>query len=232
MKRLLFLSRLLCGILVNAQEQRPIELRGYAGYGYNFTWGHYGTLDVGARIPLNKNFEMDAAVQLSSANVYSVSFDARPLFPISKGEFYLDTRLLYKAMARNEVHDFTATFGVGYRMDYVDLQVGMSTRLMADFNRDWHSEDEILVEPLGIIYNIEVFVRPQVSRWNLSFRFANFDDYQVERVWQPLFMIGGRFNPTEKLSVLLQAQCKPTAMFHLNASFYGAWARAGVAYRF
>ena len=235
-KCLILLVALTCcaGVMFAVENEagKPITLRAFGGYGYNFTWGHYGNFDVGACIPLNKNFEMDAAVEASTVNLYTVSFDARPLFPIKTGEFYLDTRLLYKSVVRDRMHDFAASFAVGYRMDYVDVRVGMFSRLMADFNRDWHSEDEILVEPLGIIYNIEVFVRPQISRWNLSFRFANFDDYQIERIWQPIFMLGGRFDPTDRLSILLQAQCKLAGMFHLNATFYDAKVRAGISYKF
>ena len=116
-------------------------------------------------------------------------------------------------------------------MDYVDVQLGVYTRSMFEFNRDWHSEDEIVTEPFGFLYSIEVFVRPQSSNWNLSFRISDTDDFQIERMWQPLFMIGGRYSLTERLSVLMQAQCKPTGMFHLNASFYGAQLRAGISYK-
>lgn len=216
---------------VNAGKAET-QLRVYGAYGYNYAWGHYGNLDLAVRSRINPNFELDAAAEASIANVYTLSFNARPVFPVPVGELYLDTRLLYKAVVRDRMHDAAASFGLGYRMDYVDLQIGMYSRLMADFNRDWHSEEELLVEPLGIIYSIEVFVRPQSSRWNLSFRFTDFDEYQIERLWQPLFMIGASFNPTERLSILAQAQCKPTGMFHLNASFYGAIGRVGIAYKF
>ena len=230
----LLLALLLVGVAVTqAQEDaRSVELRTFGVYGYNYTWGHYGNLDVTTRVPVNRHFELDGAVQLSTANVYTLSADARPLFPLPVGELYLDTRLLYKAIVRNRIHELSASLGFGYRMDYVDVQIGVYTRNMLEFKRNWHSESEIVTEPFGFLYSIEVFVRPQASRWNLSFRFADTDDFQIERIWQPLFMIGGRYSPTDHLSVLLQAQCKPTGMFHLNASFYGATVRAGVCYKF
>ncbi|MBR1809107.1 MAG: hypothetical protein IJ776_06945 [Paludibacteraceae bacterium] len=213
-------------------ESRPVELRAFGAYAYNYTWSHYGNLDLWARIPLNRHFELDGAAELSTANVYTFSLDARPLFCLPVGEMYLDTRLLYKAVARNRTHEFAAALGLGYRMDYVDVQLGVYSRFLMDFGYRWHSEDEIVAEPFGFLYSIEVFVRPRTSNWNLSLRFSDTDDYQIERLWQPLFMIGGRYSPIERLSVLLQAQCKPTGMFHLNASFYGAVVRAGISYRF
>lgn len=215
-----------------AQETaKPVELRAFATYGYNYTWEHYGNFDFLVRVPLNRHFELDAAAELSTANLYTLSADARPLFPLTVGELYIDTRLLYRAVVRNRMHELSASLGLGYRMDYVDVQLGVYTRSMFEFNRDWHSEDEIVTEPFGFLYSIEVFVRPQSSNWNLSFRISDTDDFQIERMWQPLFMIGGRYSPTERLSVLMQAQCKPTGMFHLNASFYGAQFRAGISYK-
>ena len=232
-KELLLVLALAGSLVVRAQTPvGPVTLKAYAEYSYNYTYGHFANFDVLTRVPLNPYFELDAGVQASTANIYTVSADLRPKFPVPVGEMYLDTRLLYKAVVRDRMHDFAASLGLGYRMDYVDVHVGLFTRLMSDFNRDWHSEDEMVTEPLGVIYNVEVFVRPQSSPWNLSMRIANYDDFQIERIWQPLFMLGGRYNPTERLSVLLEAQCKPTGMFHLNASFYGATLRAGVAYNF
>lgn len=211
---------------------KDIRLRGYVGYGYNYTYGSYADFDIWSRIPLNRYFEMDAGVQLSTANVYSLSFDARPKFPVPVGEMYLDTRLLYKIVARDGVHDVAASFGLGYRMDYVDVQIGAFTRFMNEFGRPWHEENEIVGESISMHYSVEVFVRPQTSNWNLRMRIANYDDFQLERVWQPLFMIGGIYSPIEHLSVMAEVLCKPTGMFHLNASFYGIKGRVGVEWKF
>ncbi len=243
----LFISLIVCGMLHAQQAVSPvfgasderggirqdrIRLRGYIGYGYNYTWGSYADFDIVSRIPLNPNFEMDAGVQLSTANVYTLSFDARPKFALPVGEMYLDTRLLYKIVVRDGVHDVGASFGLGYRMDYVDVQLGAFTRFMNEFKRPWHSENEIAGEPISMHYSVEVFVRPRTSIWNLSMRIANYDDFQLERVWQPLFMIGGRYRPISHLDVLAEVEIKPTGMFHLNASFYGVKGRVGVAWEF
>lgn len=230
-KYLIFLMLSLSANVLADTHTTTAELRAYALYGYNLTWQHYGALDLWARVPINPHFELDAATRVATANVYSLSVDARPLFALPVGEMYIDTRLRYQAIVRNRIHEAAAALSLGYRMDYVDVEIGMFTRLMSAFHREWHSEEEILTEPIDMLYSLEVFVRPQSSRWNLSLRISDFDDYQIERMWQPLFMLGGRYSPTERLSVLLQAQCKPTGMFHLNAAFYGATIRAGVSYK-
>jgi len=58
------------------------------------------------------------------------------------------------------------------------------------------------------------------------------DDYQMERMWQPLFMIGAWYDVTDHWRINMGVQCKPTGMFHLDATFYGATLRAGFSYKF
>lgn len=214
------------------EPQRPIVLKTYAEYAYNYTYGHYGNLDVLALVPLNPYFELDAGLQLSTANVYSAMFAARPKFPIRVGEFFMDTRFIYRAVVRNTTHDLSAMFSVGYRMDYVSVQFGALARMMDDMHRNKQSEDKLLVEPVNLLYALEVFVRPQSSVWNLSLRMANFNDFQTERMWQPMFMMNGRYNPAQHWQILAGVELKPTGMFHLTASFYEVMARVGFAYEF
>lgn len=210
-------------------EQQPIRLGANIGYGYNYTWSNYAWVDVAASIPLNTYFEMDALAQLNIANIYTVSLDMRPKFPVKTGELFLDTKLLYRAVARNRLHDFTGGISLGYRMDYVSVQVGIAGRLMEAMHADWHSEHVIDFEPT-VLYGLEVFVRPQASRWNLSFAVANFDRYQMERFFQPLFMVNGRVDLNPRVRLNMGVECKPTGMFHLNASFYGIHAFFGVSF--
>lgn len=209
--------------------QQPIRVGANAGYGYNYTWSHYGWVDVAAFLPLNTYFEMDALAQLNIANVYTVSLDMRPKFPMKVGEIFLDTKLLYRAVVRNRIHDFTGGFSFGYRMDYVSVQIGIAGRLLEDMDVDWHTVNSIAFEPT-MLYGLEVFVRPQQSKWNLSFAVANFDRYQMERFFQPMFMVNSRVDVNERIRLYAGVECKPTGMFHLDASFYGVHTYFGFAF--
>lgn len=224
---LLLPTLLLCSFL--HAEQQPFRLGANIGYGYNYTWSNYAWVDVVATLPLNPYFEMDALAQMNIANIYTISLDMRPKFPIKVGEFFIDTKLLYRAVVRNRLHDFTGGFSFGYRMDYVSVQVGIAGRLTEDMDADWHSEHSIGFEPT-VLYGLEVFVRPQTSRWNLSFAVSNFDRYQMERFYQPLFMMNGRVDLNNKVRLNMGVECKPTGMFHLNASFYGIHTFVGLAF--
>lgn len=214
------------------EQHAPIVLKTCVEYAYNYTYGHYGNLDFIAAISLNRYCDMGVGVQASTANIYSAMANVCPKFPVRVGEFFVDTRFIYRAVVRSTTHDLSAMVSLGYRMDYISLQFGALARMMDDMNREWQSEDKIMVEPVNLLYAIEVFVRPQSSRWNLSFRMANFNDFRTERMWQPMFMINTHCLVADHWRMLAGVELKPTGMFHLDASFYEAMARVGFAYEF
>ncbi len=234
-KRILLL--LMCfapvfGAVPTMYAAQRYSLAVYADYGYNYTWENYGGASVIATMPINPHFELVAGVQALSSNVHTASVDIRPVFPLPVGDLYLSTRAVYTAAVRNTMQDIAASVGIGYRMDYVDVQFGLQGRMMNAFKRDKHSTDEVLFEVPSLLYGVEVWVRPQTSVWNLSLRMANYDDFQIERMWQPFFRLGAWYDVNNHWRVLADITCKPTGMFHLCASFYGIQARAGFAYRF
>lgn len=212
--------------------ERKYSLSGMVEYSYNKTWGHHANFDIQSLMPINPHFEMEARLQFSTANVYSGALQIRPKFELPVGELFLETDVYYRAIARNRIGDITAALGVGYRMDYVSITLGVFSRVIDDWDRSWYNEESFVVEPFNLLYRLEVFCRPQNNNWNLSFMFSNIDDYQMERMWQPLFGIGAWYDINEHWRLNFMAQCKPTGMFHLDATFYGATGRVGFTYRF
>ncbi|MCR5050181.1 MAG: hypothetical protein K6A36_03765 [Paludibacteraceae bacterium] len=201
-------------------------------YSYNTTWQHHGNLDLQAYMPLNPNFELEVKTQFSTANVFTGALQLRPKFAMPVGELFAETDILCRAVARNRVNDFTAALGVGYRMDYVSVTLGLYCRVLDNWDRSWYNDETYITEPFNLLYRIQVFCRPQNNIWNLSFMFSNVDDYQMERMWQPLFSVGTWYDVTDRFRINMAAQCKPAGMFHLDATFYGATLRAGLTYKF
>lgn len=212
--------------------ERRYTVSGMVEYSYNKTWSHHGNFDVQGLMPINPHFEMEANLQLSTANVHTGMVKLRPKFELPVGEMFLESDLMYAAHARTQLGDITAAVGLGYRMDYVSVTIGSFCRVIDDWNRSWFSNETYIVEPFNFFYRVEAFCRPQDNNWNLSFMISNIDDYQMERMWQPAFSIGAWYDVTDHWRVCLAAQCKPSGMFHLNATFYSAYLRAGFNYRF
>ncbi len=235
MKKRLFLWLFWLPLAAMAQTQPGdtcYALSLHAGYGHNLTYGSTGNFDVDAFLPLTPHFEMQANIRTSTANFYAFGVQLRPKFALPVGEMFLEDRLLARLFVGDAINEAVQTLSVGYRMQYISVQVGMSCRFIIPQPYEWHSTESIICEPFNVLYRVEGFVRPQSSAWNISLCAANIDNYQVERVWQPMFMVGGWYDINRHWRVRLSAACKPTGMFHLNAAYYAAEVRAGAEYRF
>lgn len=203
-----------------------------AEYAYNLTWQHHGNLDINAFMPVNKGLELEGRVQLSTANVYTMGGIIRPKIELPVGELFLETEALYTNVRRAWQHDLVMAVSIGYRMDYISGQIGWYGRFMRPFDMDWHSENHWSTELNNLAYNLEVSCRPQANPWNITARISNLDDFRIERHWQLLFSLEGRYDIDDHWRVSLLGQIKPTGMFHMNAEFYGAIVRGGFSYRF
>lgn len=213
-----------------ASEQYSISLD--MGYGHNLTYGSFANFDLGAYMPLNTHFEMQANVRMSTANTYAVGVQMRPKFALPVGEMYIEDRLLTSFIRREQFLDFVHALSVGYRMQYVNVQLGMTNRVMLPPTYELGSGDTFVCEPFDLLYRLEVYVRPATSVWNLSLALANVDEYQIERMWQPMFYLGGWYDIDEHWRISLNGKLKLAGMFHLNAHYYASEVRVGAEYKF
>lgn len=213
-----------------ASEQYSISLD--MGYGHNLTYGSFANFDLGAYMPLNTHFEMQANVRMSTANTYAVGVQMRPKFALPVGEMYIEDRLLTSFIRREQFLDFVHALSVGYRMQYVNVQLGMTNRVMLPPTYELSSGDTFVCEPFDLLYRLEVYVRPAISVWNLSLALANVDEYQIERMWQPMFYLGGWYDIDEHWRISLNGKLKLAGMFHLNAHYYASEVRVGAEYKF
>lgn len=211
-------------------QQTGIGITALGEYSYNTTYGHHGNLDLMAEIPYKGVFEFQPALQLSTANTYTAALQTRALFALPAGSLYLKNRILFKDVARSGMYDACLGLSLGYDWDYLDVEFGMFGRFMDSFDRDWHTLDGTICEPFNLLYSITGRIRPADSSWNIYLALSNTDIFQLERMWQPIFHLGGWLNLSDRLRLGCELISKPTGMFHLNAEFYSITARAGITY--
>lgn len=239
----LFLSCISAMLVMAQQDSAQVikagehtRLKFQSEYGFNDVWGHHGNFDVEAMIPLNRHFDLTTGVQFSTANVYSIHVEAQPKFIITEAhhrELYIDIDAIYRAVQRARTHDFTWALGIGYRRDYVDVEIGMFIRTMDAMQRKVdNNRNEMLVEGLAAIYALEVSCRPKESNWNLGLRMANFTEYQTEHMWNPVFSLSGRYDPVEHWRINARVYLKPAGMFSMTGSFFDVHALVGFSYTF
>ena len=213
------------------------SLRADVGYAYNIVYGHHATFDMGAVLPINRNFVGEVSARATTANTYTVGFRIQPKFPIERnakdcGEVLLETSVLYNRFQRNQMHGLAAALSVGYRWEYVYAKVGYGMSMMAAMVMSQHSTENSIFEPHNLIYYLEIFARPHTSPWNISACITDMTDVQMERMFTPIFILRSYADVAEHWRLYFSGQCKPVGIANQAASFFGAELSAGASYRF
>ena len=133
-KKIIFvLGSLLFAIGATAQVQHgesQYAVSLHVGYAHNLTYGSYANFDLDAYLPINPHFDMQASVRTSTADFTTMGVQLRPKFILPVGELYLEDRLMLRFMVRDSFRDFVHALSLGYKMQYVNVQVGMSNRII------------------------------------------------------------------------------------------------------
>lgn len=233
MKKKLFLTILSLATLAVPVigQTRDIRLSALCDYSYNTTYMHGVGLDLIADIPIGTAFDCEPALQVSSVGVHTAAVQTRALFPVGGTSLYLKNRIAFKDVARNDMYDACLGLSLGWLCRHADVEVGMFGRVMDGFGRDIHTLDAAICEPFNLIYSVKGILCKSDSCWNLWASLSNVDIFQLERMWQPIVSAGGWYDLSTRLSLRLEAVCKPAGMFHLNAEFYSINVRAGVIFK-
>jgi hypothetical protein len=204
----------------------------HAGYGHNLIYGSHANFDLGAYMPINQYFEMDADLRVSTANFYTVGLQLRPKFALPVGEMFIEDRLMANLVVRNKVNEFAHAISLGYRMQYVSVQLGLFSRVIVPQPYEKNSNNSYISEPFKLLYRVEAFVRPKTSCWNIAVAISNIDDYMMERPWNPMLYLRGWYDVDDHWRVHLGGKYKNAGMFHMNAHYFAAEVGIGAEYRF
>ena len=231
MKQLLIALLFCSSLSALAQEKSPISIQSYAEYGYNYTWGHYGGLAVIGNFPINAYFDLEAGINTATSNVHAINTKAIVHFPLKVGDLTLENRYLYRLFLRNNTQDLAASLSVGYAINHFKVGLGVYARIYGDIRFERHNESiPNIVEPFNLMYSIEGQLFKQDHNWNLALCMSNHDNFQIERMYQPIFTLKGNYKPAEHFNLLAEVACKPAGMLHGSANFYAIYTRLGFSY--
>jgi hypothetical protein len=234
MKKLLILLAICLSVMVQAQTQatESYSLSLHTGYGHNLTYGSFANFDIDAHMPIHPYFEAKANFRASTANRYALGVQLRPKFALPVGEMYIEDRLMANFVVRDQVNEFIHAISLGYRMQYVDAQLGVFSRLIVPTPYERNTTNEMISEPFKLLYRVEAFVRPATSCWNLGIALSNIDDYTMERPWNPVLYLRTWYDIDEHWRVQLAGKYKNAGTFHMNAHYYASEVRVGAEYSF
>ena len=235
-KRHIFLLLCLFSMTVlNAQEAREhvisadVAAQGLVGYNTTFNW--YEGLDLKGVLHAD-NVDFTLNFEALTKNVYSIGLNFCPSFKLCKnGYIFFDGTLFSRIYGISSNYEFIYAGSVGFRMRHFSVQAGLFSRTIDTWKRDWHSLDSPVTEPFNLLYKVKISVMGFDHPWDVYGVFSNYNDYEYERMWEPIFALGGRWDFKDRWSAVAEGTLKPAGQFHGTIKFYEATMRVGVSFR-
>lgn len=199
--------------------------------GYNNTYRWYEGVDLKGVLHVDNN-DFYLNLEALTANVYSVGLSVRPNIELCRNGFgYIDVSLHSRFFVSYKVYEYVYSASMGFKMRHFDVQLGLFTKVIDGFNRDWDAVEFTLTEAFNFLYKLRISVMGFDNPWDIYLAGANFNEFEYERMWSPLFSLGGRWDFKERWSAVAEGTLKPAGMFHGAVKFYEAVLRIGITYR-
>lgn len=232
-KRMFFL--LIClfsAAFLNAQEgakhiiSADVGMQGLVGYNNTYQW--YGGADLKGVLHVD-NTDFTLNFEALTKNVYSIGLTVSPSFEVCKNGFvFVDGTLHSRIFGNYKIYEFVYAGSVGFKMRHFSAQVGLFSRTIDALGRDWHSLDSPVAEPFNFLYKVKISVMGFDHPWDIYFVGGNYNDYEYERMWEPILSMGGRWDFKERWSAVAEGTLQSAGMFHGTVKFYEAVFRVGI----
>ena len=215
-KRLIFL--LVCLLAAASLGAQEVRENGLVGYNNTFKW--YGGADVKGVLHVD-NTDFTLNLEALTAKTYSLGMTVSQSFEVcSNGFLFLDGTLHSRIFSIYKTYEFVYAGSVGFRMRHFSAQVGLFSRTIDAFGRDWHSLEKMKISVMG-------FDNP----WDVYLIGSNYNDFEYERMWEPIFSLGGRYDFKERWSAVAEGTLEAAGIFHGTVKFYEAVMRIGIKYK-
>ena len=226
---------LFSALTLNAQKavkhSITADVSAQALVGYNNTYRWYGGLDLKGNLTVD-NVKFALSCEAISKGVYSFGLTVTPSFELcDNGFLFFDGTLHSRIFSVYSTYEFVYAGSVGFRMRHFSVQAGLFSRTIDAFGRDWHSLQNYVTEPFNLLYRVQLSLKGFDHAWDVYAIVANYNDYEYERMWEPIFTLGGRWDFMDKWSAVAEGTLEPAGVFHGTVKFYEALMRLGIVYK-
>ena len=231
----LLLLCLILGLIANAQEDKKHSISadvgaiGLAGYSSTYKW--YGGADLKGNLRID-NIDVSLNFEALTAKTFSMGLTVRPNFEVCKnGVLFAEGTMHSRIFGKYKVYEFVYAGSVGFKMRHFLAQVGVFSRTIDALGREWHSLDNYITEPFNLLYKLTISVMGFDHQWDVYLTGGNFNDFEYERMWEPIFSLGSRYDLKEKWSLVAEGTLQSAGMFHGTVKLYEGILRIGVNYK-
>ena len=208
------------GVLsVGAQERAlSVSLRG----GYNVVHGGFSAVSLAGDYGFESNLALRGGVQYSTIGRTAV--ELRPAYRYDVEWATLSARALVHYAGQNGYNNFAAGVGVGLERGNVFCTLGYYYRtILGGGGR--------IDEPVNFFYELGVELLPNVDEWNLQLIFTNSELCDLERQYQPSWIVRTGWQASENLGLTFDVNYKAAGMFNMSTDIYQLFIQAGLCYR-
>lgn len=235
-KKSVFLSVILLFSVVSAMAQdgrrhrvsADVTAQGLVGYSNTRHW--YGGLDLKGVLHVD-NTDLSLDFEALTEDTYSIGMTASQAFEVCRNGFvFLDGTLHSRVFSNYKTYEFVYAGSAGFRMRHFSAQFGIFARIIDALGRDWHSLGNYIAEPFNLSYKVKISIMGFDNPWDIYLVGSNYTDYEYERMSEPIFSLGGRYDFNGRCGMVAEGTLKPAGMMHGAVRFYGAVVRVGVVW--
>ena len=220
---------LVCLFAAASLGAQEVQVNGLVGYNNTFKW--YGGTDVKGVLHVG-NTDFTLNLEALTANTYSLGMTVSQSFEVCRNGFvFLDGTLHSRIFSIYKTYEFVYAGSVGFKMCHFSAQVGLFSRTIDTFGRDWHSLENYVTEPFNLLYKVKISVMGFDNPWDVYLVGSNYNDFEYERMWEPIFSFGGRYDFKERWSAVAEGTLEAAGIFHGTVKFYEAVMRIGIKYK-
>ena len=218
--------------ILSAQEARKHDISADVAaqgvVGHNLTYKWFEGADVKGVLNYD-NIKIALNFEALTVKTYSFGLSVQPSFEVCKnGYLFVDGTLHSRLFRKYKAYEFVYSGSVGFRMRHFLVQLGVYSRTIDALDRDWHSLNNYVTEPFNFQYKLAISVMGFDHPWDVYLVGSDFNEFEFERMWEPLFTLGGRWDFKDRWSAVAEGMLKPAGVFHGAVKYYEAVFRVGI----
>ncbi len=190
--------------------------------GNNAVSGNFSTVSLDVNSTPCNHFSLNGGLQYNFSSGFVA--EARPSFYYDLPKMRLSVEALLHYLPQNNIHNVSVGGGLGIRARYLWAKLGY-------YHRSIVSKGSGLYEPFNIYYELGVNILPSVAICDLMFSISNNRIFELERHYQPSFILDCLFYPADKWGIALGCSCKPAGIFNISSDYFQFYANLGVCYK-
>ena len=208
-----------CPFALKAQDD---EVMARLQAGHNAAFGGFAALSLETVQTFGKKMSVCGGVQYNTIGKTAV--EIRPAYHVNLDWGKLSAEALATYTNLTQVNCLSV--GAGARVDSKSI----SGRL-GYYYRLFGGEGGTITEPFNIYYECILHLLRKLDNWKLDLVITNNEIFELERHYQPSFIVESFYYPTNRLGISFGIGYKPAGIFHLSADNYQSYIKTGICYR-